>query len=207
MQKSFRVTDQNQASLVHAKTKKQKRLEGFHYTPFYCEENIWQLCHHMEFAGKPGWVVFISNPARKCAIWHAKLAGDSHQPVIWDYHVILMTKSPHLRVWDFDTRLGFPISAPCYFNYSFRENAPKQLQPRFKLVQVSRFIEEFSSDRGHMRGLRGEWLASPPDWPFIGQGRPSNLLEYADMSQDFGGRRFTLPGLRQFLKLKPDDCP
>lgn len=204
MQKSLRSQDNPLLNVVHSKSKKQKHLEGFNYTPFYCEENIWQLCHHLDFAGKPGWVVFISNPGRKCAIWHAKLAGDSHQPVIWDYHVILLTKTPHLRVWDFDTRLGFPISPECYFNYSFLEKTPKNLQPRFKLVKISKFIDEFASDRSHMRGDGGEWLASPPDWPHIGQGRPSNLGDYADMTKDFGGRRYTLPALRKFLKLNSD---
>lgn len=55
---------------------------NFLYTPYYCEENIWQLCGESKFT-KKSWVIFISNVSGTCAIWKQKLA-EPHLPVVWD---------------------------------------------------------------------------------------------------------------------------
>ena len=179
--------------------KKVNPRETFAYMPFYCEENVWQLSQHPEFQGKAGWAVFISNPARKCPMWHVHQEERSGHPVIWDYHVVLLTQSPSWQFWDFDTRLGFPVSPQSYLNYSFKGKILKELMPRFKLVEISFFRNNFSSDRSHMLGLQGEWVREPPLWPPIANGKPSNLLQFSDMDNPYGGEVYSLEALQLFL--------
>lgn len=202
MQKnSHRSDGSDTGSFFQKCSKKIRPTLDFDYTPFYCEENIWKLVNHPDFQNKQGWVVFISNPAKKCPMWHVKEAGGSNEPVIWDYHVVLMTCSPHWRVWDFDTRLGFPVSAGSYLNYSFRSEVLEDLKPYFKLVDIPFYRKSFSSDRQHMLGLKGEWMAKPPLWDPIQNETPSNLLQFIDVNSGFGGKVCNLSELRQELKL------
>ena len=135
------------------------------YQPYYCEENIWQLCQKDYFKGREVKVLFLlPTEANYIALWHQKLT-DPDQPVFWDYHVILFDVT-NLQIFDFDTHLTFPFNAKSYFTLSFGIEYPKYL-PRFKVFDKDPFVENFSSDRSHMLDDRGRWLAEPPAWPFI----------------------------------------
>ncbi|KAJ8334463.1 hypothetical protein SKAU_G00401020 [Synaphobranchus kaupii] len=61
------------------------------YTSCYCEENVWKLCEHVKNQNKGTfdhiYAVFISNERRM-------KSSRGGQPVVWDYHVILLHKSP-----------------------------------------------------------------------------------------------------------------
>lgn len=165
--------------------------------PFYCEENIWQLCAHDCLENQIAKVIFISNQERQCPIWHMKAAIDHSQPVIWDYHVILVSQNP-LLVWDFDTLLGFPIDFSAYFKWSFFSQAPDPFQPLFKVIDRDDYRTYFASDRSHMR-KHDQWQAPPPEWPVIGEGKTSNLSHYWDMSSTQQGTVLTLNQLYQYF--------
>jgi protein N-terminal glutamine amidohydrolase len=140
------------------------------YHPFYCEENIWHLCR----SGEVTEVVFITNPARRVALWHQK-AAPPDRPIVWDYHVIA---ADGRDLWDLDSRLGCPIGRADYLEATFATVGlqPPEYDPRFAVVAAADFVRDFRSDRSHMRGPDGSWQAPPPPWPAIADS--SNLDHY-----------------------------
>jgi hypothetical protein len=50
------------------------------------------------------------------------------------------------------------------------------------MVEAKEYIENFSSDRSHMKLLSGDWAAPPPSWPPIVQDGISNLMEWLSFS-------------------------
>lgn len=193
-----------------------QQTPDFLYHPFYCEENIWQLCQDARFAGGEAFVVFVSNADKSVAIWHQKLAKAHWLPVVFDYHVILLARSAFGRweVWDLDTTLGLPHEAVDYFSRAFRPEGdiPQVYQPLFRLFPVAQFLATFSSDRSHMRDASGNWLKPPPDWnapyrtelgmtlPDFIQMMPSDSTEAGPLSAAAdGGAVLTLPRLLQRL--------
>lgn len=171
----------------------------FAYHPYYCEENIWHLAQHLELSNYDQKnVVFISNRNKTCAVWHMR-AGQSNQPLIWDYHVILLAqKGTSWWVWDLDTTLGLPIPAETYFIESFRP-VPAVYLPQFRVVGAAEYTAHFFSDRSHM--LRnGQWMAPPPPWPTIQQldaenEGGTNLMEWVSLESKFFGEVIDLPTL------------
>src|SRR4051812_43112227 len=59
------------------------------YQAFYCEETVYHLAREPHLAGRPREVVFISNAAAQCAMWHQRACPKPGWPILWDYHVIL----------------------------------------------------------------------------------------------------------------------
>jgi protein N-terminal glutamine amidohydrolase len=169
------------------------------YQPFYCEENVWQLCAHPALAGRELEVVFVSNAARLVAMWHQRAAPPG-EAILWDYHVFVIAREPS-EVWDLDTDLGAPVAAERYFAASFRPVAPEHA-PRFRVVDASLFRSAFASDRSHMRrDGSGHFLKEPPPWPPIGApGAASNLMSFVDTTADFLGAVVDLDALRARLR-------
>lgn len=161
------------------------------YQPFYCEENIWQLSAHGDFAGDDVWVVFISNATRTCALWSQRAAREQGAPVLWDYHVVIVdASSPQAQVWDLDTLVGAPVPFAVWWQATFPLGAalPEQFQPKFRVIPADVFRSIFSSDRSHMRDAEGNWQAPPPDWEPIWQpDRGMNLDRFIAMNDDFVG--------------------
>ncbi len=155
------------------------------YQPYYCEENIWQLCQNKDF--EDGFVVFISNESLCFPMLEQKAALTPSTPVFWDYHVVLLCESEGYQVFDFDTTLPFKTDLETYLKASFlSENvmSPEQ-KPLFRVVPAQEFIDVFVSDRSHMKTPQG-WSAPPPNWDAIGCGA-SNLAHFIDMSAtDYG---------------------
>lgn len=88
--------------------------------------------------------------------------------VVWDYHVILLHSLPHSSsIYDFDTRLSFPIPTIEYFTHSFPNGIRPELIPLFRLIPLQSYLDYFSSDRSHMLSESGEYLSPPPSWPII----------------------------------------
>ena len=79
--------------------------------------------------------------------------------------------------WDLDTRLGLPVSLQHYLASTFRnpDDLPEFFGPVFRVVDAQEYLATFSSDRGHMRGPGGEWMATPPDWEPILLGEESTI--------------------------------
>ena len=172
--------------------------QAFRYQSQYCEENIWFLCQEQMFAQYKRKVVFISNPNRTCLLWHQKAATASTEPVVWDYHVILLCQQPHWMIWDLDTALGLPITAGEYLDKTFAltNTVFQQYAPLFRVMDATAFIETFSSDRSHMRDRRGQWLAPPPVWSLITIGDTLTLDKFIDMRTEWVGDLLTLDGIQ-----------
>jgi protein N-terminal glutamine amidohydrolase len=178
-------------------TSRMKRADaeslGLRRQPFYCEENVWQLCQEPRFAHRPREVVFVSNPARALPMWHQRAARG--RPIVWDYHVLLLARDP-CEIWDVDTLLGVPVPALEYLGESFHPGVPAEMRPLFRLVPAEIFTATFASDRSHMRRPDGSFEKPPPPWPAIGApGAPSNLLAFVEMEQPFLGEVLSLAEL------------
>jgi len=71
------------------------------YTPYYCEENVYHLCHRLLSVlpvdvNIDVLVVFIINPAQHVTLFHQRTTNNKkpqerEKPVVWDYHVIALT--------------------------------------------------------------------------------------------------------------------
>jgi hypothetical protein len=93
--------------------------EDVTYTSQYCEENIYLLAKSLQRKkrdDRQDYAIFISNPHRHVALFNQRASQAPHMPVIWDYHVILLTVESGqelsgdmiVSIWDYDTRLSFP---------------------------------------------------------------------------------------------------
>eukprot|EP01025_Chloroclados_australasicus_P061152 TRINITY_DN7982_c1_g1_i4.p2 TRINITY_DN7982_c1_g1~~TRINITY_DN7982_c1_g1_i4.p2 ORF type:complete len:249 (-),score=8.90 TRINITY_DN7982_c1_g1_i4:381-1031(-) len=165
------------------------------YTKNYCEENVYFLCKQISDSSisqlKNLFVVFISNHAQKIPIWQQG-AGDpkNDRLVVWDYHVILIQTHENDRktlVWDLDTVLNFPCNFDDYCKDALRTwlSLNPQYQKFYRVVSGLDFLQYFASDRSHMKGGNGTWLAPPPRYPPIESkyGEKMNLNKYLNMNQ------------------------
>ncbi len=165
------------------------------YQPFYCEENVFHLAREPILEGRPREVVFISNEARSCPMWHQRAAPRAGWPILWDYHVVLLCGAPW-EVWDLDTTLGMPVPAADYLRRSVREGLGDDLEPRFRVVPAADFARVFCSDRAHMRDAGGRYKKPAPPWPPIAPpDTEPNLMRFVDMVAPFLGEVLDLEGL------------
>ncbi|KAI9262028.1 N-terminal glutamine amidase-domain-containing protein [Sporodiniella umbellata] len=139
------------------------------YTKQYCEENIYMMCRMIndEYPDEIYQfnVVFIINPDKKIPIWKQK-AGTGDDPVVWDYHVIMLYNEGNddLSVYDFDTVLPFPCDAQEYIKESFKPQyrLRDEYERFFRVIPAHVYLENFSSDRSHMKRKDGTYIAKPP---------------------------------------------
>lgn len=155
------------------------KKEDFLYQPYYCEENIWHVCQHEQF--EHSYVIFIASTGSSFPMLNQSVMDNPSVPILWDYHVVLLVHDEVNQILDFDTVLPFCSDIDTYFSHSFLDNRLliEQEQPLFRIVPVSDYISQFSSDRSHMKSGVG-WLAPPPPWPTIGEAT-SNLSDFIDM--------------------------
>ncbi|XP_042371503.1 protein N-terminal glutamine amidohydrolase [Plectropomus leopardus] len=111
------------------------RREDCVYTSCYCEENVWKLCEFVRTERTAPledlFVVFISNENRMVPLWRQK-SGRGDQPVIWDYHVVLLHVAPQSSssvVYDLDSELPFPCSLKLYTAAALRSD--RHLAPHY----------------------------------------------------------------------------
>lgn len=194
------------------------RADPLTYTPSYCEENVANLARlHPSLTSCH--VVFVSNAAKRCPVWHQRAAEEDGAPVVWDYHVILLAhrrgegrgagQEEGWHVLDLDTTLQpFPCPLRDYASRSFRPGHPALREggavfhQRFRVLPAELYVRVFASDRRHMRGADGGWLAPPPVYPPLqgpdAGGAEWNLGELWDVREGAGGWGRTL-SLAQLL--------
>jgi hypothetical protein len=173
------------------------------YQPYWCEENVWWLCHDLARddpapeGGRVGevpiqhWALFITNERKSCALRHQR-AGD---PVVWDYHVVLVVERGVAEVWDLDTLLGLPLPLHDYLAATFVP-VPEVFAPRFRLVAAADYLARFHTDRSHMRTPSGGWQKPPPSWPAPTTAGPPNQTRYWDVTDTGCGSWVSLAELR-----------
>ncbi|KAH8927851.1 hypothetical protein BT69DRAFT_694883 [Atractiella rhizophila] len=127
------------------------------YTPYYCEENVYNLLHliHRQKLAGESYAIFISNEAQQSLLFNQKISQrpDQSNWVIWDYHVVALTRmSPEQEfvIWDRDSLLDSPISFSRWIASTFSPATPPDYKSSFRIVPSSFFLAYFSSDRSHM---------------------------------------------------------
>jgi hypothetical protein len=121
--------------------------------PFFCEENVWQLCRH-----HPGAAIFISNADRRIVVDAQRAAAGG--TVVWDYHVVFASIAEgNVDVVDVDCTLGV-MSLDAYLALVSDEPAPE-----FLWIDGGDFSARFSSNRAHMRDAEGRPTQTFPRWP------------------------------------------
>jgi hypothetical protein len=173
--------------------------EAYLYSPYYCEENVWHLCQQPDFKAYDRKVALISNDRRSCALWHQRARTGPDQPILWDYHVVLLFRSEDWQVYDLDTLLETPTPIAQYIKQTFKQGpVPEPYLPVFRIIDADEFVSIFSSDRSHMLTADGKWQVPPPPWPAIVRNNQSNLMELIDMRKPSFG---TILDLSQFENL------
>lgn len=173
-------SNENPPGLSSTKAEK-KPLSSLHrddapYASHYCEENVYKLMETLNesYELPPGthlYAVFISNSCKETPIWMQRLCpnGNIEEPVVWDYHVILLlmsTSDPSLQlVYDYDSLLPYPCEASTYISMSFQPQfrLPERYQQKFRIINGQEYLSHFSSDRSHMASAD----VPPPSWSVI----------------------------------------
>ncbi|GAO51742.1 hypothetical protein G7K_5835-t1 [Saitoella complicata NRRL Y-17804] len=134
------------------------RKEDIIYTPFYCEENVYNLARTIAEKNPAEinsiYVVFLSNSQQTVPVWFMRLNEDrSGYPVIWDYHVFLVYKTTSgSYVYDFDTTLPFPTLFEAHYEATFAPEVelPERFHRLFRIIPAVEYLKHFASDRSHM---------------------------------------------------------
>ncbi|KAG8441615.1 hypothetical protein GDO86_010704 [Hymenochirus boettgeri] len=171
------------------------------YTSCYCEENVWKLCEYIkDHSARPldqFSAVFISNENKMVPLWKQKSAK-GNEPVIWDYHVVLLHESTGEGnfIYDLDTVLPFPSPCGSYIQEALRSDSNIRCDYRRKLRVVSawEYLQNFASDRSHMKDSRSNWTKPPPPYPCLQTAESSmNLHDFISMNPNVGwGTVYTL---------------
>ena len=154
------------------------------YTPYYCEENAWHRCRRHRAEGLDVRVTIISNERRRCLLFNQSAAGAPGESLLWDYHVIVASRTPGapFQIWDPDSHAPLPSAVLTYAEATFapERDVPARYRPRFRVLEGDRYLRTLSSDRSHMRRADGSFLQPEPPWPEIRNG-PPNLLQLFDV--------------------------
>ena len=161
----------------------------FPYTACFCEENIWHLARHLIVRGVPVCAmqaVVLSNEARRTALREQRAVAPG-EIIFWDYHVVLWLQNySDDWIFDFDTRLPFVTERQQYAKNTFVDPAdlPDMFHPWLRIIPMREYLNNFSSDRSHMRDANGQEIVPFPLQPAI---QPANnernisLQEYVSM--------------------------
>ncbi|XP_032832937.2 protein N-terminal glutamine amidohydrolase [Petromyzon marinus] len=174
------------------------------YWGCYCEENVWKLIEHARGRRRTLrglYAVFISNDARTVPLWKQKCKQGTDEPVLWDYHVLLLlqhaedgsssnsSSSSSSFVYDLDSTLPFPCTLDSYAAQALRpdRDLKRRYRRRLRVVPADTFMRTFASDRSHMQDELGQWRAPPPPHPCIRtEGCVMNLDDFVSMDPAVG---------------------
>ncbi|KAJ3864055.1 N-terminal glutamine amidase-domain-containing protein [Lentinula novae-zelandiae] len=189
------------------------------YTSHWCEENVYLLIQSFSRGSSlsEDWDVFA------VALWNQKLSEELGCPVIWDYHVVAVLRSRNIStsvqswVYDFDTRLGIPVTFDTYLVQTFSVNVLDELQSYFRVVSANIFLDRFASDRSHMLAPTSGTFEVPiylkpvPPYPLIRGAHCTsthNIMEFVSMLPSDGyGDVFSLQAVNDFFDLKEEPKP
>lgn len=88
------------ANIVTSSAISDSNRAKFLYCSHFCEENVYKMAasiidhmrsHRKHFSSASLFVIFISSECKRTPVWHQK-AGIEGEPVLWDYHVVLVAK-------------------------------------------------------------------------------------------------------------------
>ncbi|NXS51246.1 NTAQ1 amidohydrolase, partial [Brachypteracias leptosomus] len=166
------------------------------------EENVWKLCDYIrsqdQYPLEEFYVVFISNDRRMIPLWKQK-SGHGDEPVVWDYHVILLHVSSGEQnfIYDLDTVLPFPCPFDVYSVEAFRldDGLRPEFHRKIRMIRADLYLKTFASDRSHMKDANGRWQKPPPSYPCIETADSKmNLDDFISMNPKVGwGSVFSLP--------------
>ncbi|MBS2031834.1 MAG: hypothetical protein JST54_28315 [Deltaproteobacteria bacterium] len=179
------------------------KRSDFAYAARYCEENVWKLLEHPSQPGEARSAVFITNEDRACLLFRQRASEVPDEPVVWDYHVVLLVEGARAQIWDLDTTLEFPCDAERWLSETFPVAGAidESLEPRFRVVPEALFRARFASDRSHMRDAHGNWSALPPPWPPIRTPDATmTLMQFVDLATPGLGEVLDLPSLRARIR-------
>ncbi|XP_073535952.1 protein N-terminal glutamine amidohydrolase isoform X1 [Phyllobates terribilis] len=176
------------------------------YTGCYCEENVWKLCEAIRERAPRALpechTVFLSNSHKMIPIWKQK-CGKGEDPVIWDYHVILLHDGSDGQrvIYDLDTVLPFPCPCDTYIKEALRSDdiIHKNFRRKLRVIPADEYLKTFASDRSHMKDANNEWRKPPPPYPCIKTSESSmNLDDFISMDPRVGyGAVYTLDAFTQ----------
>lgn len=150
------------------------------YTPLFCEENIWQLLQSLSSTNATDkmWVLIITNPEKKIALFKQQYAA-INQPIIWDYHVILLAEIGHQHlIFDFDSRLPFATPLQEYLQNTFiLPDMPPEFKPYIRKIPAQSYVDQFYSDRSHMQNQIKQ--SEFPPWGIINADK-KDIIPLAD---------------------------
>ena len=172
--------------------------------PFFCEENVWRLCLEAPAA----WdlhAVIITNAAHTVAMWEQRAARID--PIIWDYHVVAVTRCPAAAVLDVDARVHTVRPLNEWLEASFRADLRADVMPRFRVMPAAVYAEVLASDRRHMRHPDGLPTKPFPPWPPPHPERPGTLMRLIDIEDDIAGVIVDIAGLAAFFDLPHVSLP
>lgn len=126
------------------------------YTALFCEENIWHLAYSLINSGinqEDIKILFITNKNQSIAVFN-QLASRNNQPVLWDYHVILMALiNKSSVIFDLDSRLPFPCDFKNYMHKSLSLIIEKEYLPIIRIIPAELYLNHLHSDRSHMKNI------------------------------------------------------
>jgi hypothetical protein len=165
---------------------------------FFCEENVWRLCREAPAA----WdlhAVIITNAAHTVAMWEQR--ATVLDPLVWDYHVVAVTRHPAAVVLDVDARLYTVRPLSEWLGASFRAGLRPDMMPCFRVVPAAVYAEVLASDRRHMRDPDGLPTRPFPPWPPPHPDRPGTLMRLIDVHDDIAGVIVDIAGLAETFAL------
>ena len=140
--------------------------------------------------------VFITNHKRALSMWSQRAA--IIDPVVWDYHVVLLGDGV---IVDVDCTAGVILPVAHWVEASLRSFVPADAQPWFRVVDGPSFLATFSSDRSHMRDDNGVMSKPEPPWPALYQpALGMNLMRFVDLDDDIAGFVCDVAGLLSFAQ-------
>ncbi|XP_030074665.1 protein N-terminal glutamine amidohydrolase isoform X2 [Microcaecilia unicolor] len=135
-------------------------------------------------------------------IWKQK-TGHGDEPVLWDYHVILLRvlSGNQSLIYDLDTLLPFPCPFDTYIEKAFKSdsNIHPEFRRKLRVIQGDLYLKTFASDRSHMKNSSGKWRKSPPPYHCIETSDSKmNLDDFISMNAEVGwGTVYSLPDFVQ----------
>lgn len=142
-----------------------------YYTPFFCEENCWQLVN--SFSSQKldnSMILILSNEYQSIALAN-QLPAKPNSFIVWDYHVVIYSQVESL-VYDLGSRLEIPSPVSSYYQLTFTDQSfmPEEYKTYVRNISASYFTKNFHSDRSHMMNDQGRPVKPFPSWPLIEKG-------------------------------------